>query len=94
MVQTNFEGVRPPAGPIAQVPRPRDLHLPMLVFDAGPGSVEKLPHFHRLLCPAPGPHSKYMYYSTNARISKFKRCEMHLTTHFQDLSLKDASHNA
>ena len=108
MGQSIFEGVRPLDGAFAQVTQPQDPHLPMLVFDAGPGSVEKLALFHRLLCPAPGPYSKYMHYNTNARVSNLYHYEMHLAMHFQDfiiircisqrlsryLTLKDASHNA
>src|SRR3977135_3245627 len=107
MGQSNFEGVPPLDGAFAQVTRPQDPHLPMLVFDGGPGSVEKLPIFHRLLCPAPGLHSKHMHYNTNARVSNLYHYKMHLPTHLHDfivircisqrlscyLTLKDPSPN-
>ena len=108
MGQSIFEGVRPLDGAFAQVTQPQDPHLPRLVFDAGPGSVEKLALFHRLLRPAPGPYSKYMHYNANARVSSLYHYEMHLATLklifniercisqrlSRYLTLKDASHNA
>src|SRR3981189_1400146 len=81
MGQSIFEWVRPLDGAFAQVTQPQDPHLPRLVFDVGPGSVEKIALFHR---PAPGPYSKYMHYNTNARVSSLCHYEMHLAMHFQD----------